>query len=341
MAQFDRPEEETDAVPLPTEMAGGCLSCFFTYISVLLLGVCLHDVEASSCQRDIHKKVGDTVEFSSCLPTERLTLAKWKYKGSIIAAKNFSEEPQFKGRLDLNPTNFSLTVRGLTLKDSGVFSFLSEDTAGSQRETVTFNLTVHEPITGRIVSNSTWHTLNESCTVLLECQATSDISNSNITYTWAVRNQTIGGPRLEYIITPQDEDTKLTCTISNEVSEMSATKTVKCRNNTSGTPETDPHLIVLLSVTGVGCVLIVVIVGVTVCVCHRKQRQEVADLNDLTVYADISDVAIEDGPMKSCTLYETINNRIDTVTPGPQTVYDKIQVSRMRKASVSPYQDIS
>ncbi|TDG99649.1 hypothetical protein EPR50_G00195940 [Perca flavescens] len=162
-----------------------------------------------------------------------------------------------------------------------------------------------------------------------------------MTYTWAVRNQTIEGPRLEYTIKPQDEDTKFTCTISNEVSKMSATETKMCRNITSDAPEIGPNSIILLSVTGVGCVLIVVIVGVTVCVCHRKQKQEVADSNDLTVYADISEVAIEDGTMKPCTLYETIDPRINTVTPGPQTVYDKIQVSRMRKASVSPYQEIS
>ncbi|KAF1380760.1 hypothetical protein PFLUV_G00167330 [Perca fluviatilis] len=318
-------------------MAGGCLSCFFKYITVLLLGVCLQDVKASSCQRVIHKKVGDTVEFSSCLPTEGVTTARWKYKGSIIADKdNVSGEHQFKGRLDLNPTNFSLTLRRLTLKDSGNFSFLSEGVGDSQRGTVFVTLKVHEPITVRIVSNSTWHTLNGSCTVLLECQATSDINNSDITYTWAVRNQTIVGPGLEYTIKPQDEDTKFSCTISNVVSKMSATETVKCSPQASG-----QNSIILLSVTGVGCVLIIVIVGVTVCVCHRKQRQEVADSNDLTVYADISEVAIEDGTMKPCTLYETIDHRINTVTPGPQTVYDKIQVSRMRKASVSPYQEIS
>ncbi|TDG99650.1 hypothetical protein EPR50_G00195950 [Perca flavescens] len=217
-------------------MAGGIrYSCFLTYSALLLIGV--YDVEASSCQRVIHKKVGDTVEFSSCLPTEGVTMARWKYKGSIIADKDpVSGEHQFKGRLDLNPTNFSLTVRRLTLKDSGDFSFLSE-VGDSQRETVPFTLKVHEPITVRIVSNSTWHTLNKSCTVLLECQATSDISNSGITYKWAVRNQTIEGPRLEYTIKPQDEDTKFTCTISNEVSKMTATETETCRNITSDIPE--------------------------------------------------------------------------------------------------------
>ncbi|XP_039677753.1 uncharacterized protein LOC120572477 isoform X3 [Perca fluviatilis] len=209
-------------------MAGGIrYSRFLTYSALLLIGV--YDVKASSCQRVIHKNVGDTVEFSSCLPTEGVTTARWKYKGSIIADKdNYSGEHQFKGRLDLNPTNFSLTVRRLTLKDSGNFSFLSEGVADSQRGTVTVTLKVHEPITVRIVSNSTWHTLNKSCTVLLECQATSDINNSDITYKWAVRNQTIVGPGLEYTIKPQDQDTKFSCTISNVVSKMSATETVKC-----------------------------------------------------------------------------------------------------------------
>ncbi|KAA8582617.1 hypothetical protein FQN60_006288, partial [Etheostoma spectabile] len=174
--------------------------------------------EDSSCQRVIHKKVGDTVEFSSCLPTEGVTTARWKYKESIIADRDdVSGEHQFKGRVDLNPTNFSLTVRRLTLNDSGNFSFVSEGEGGRQRKTVTFTLKVH---------------------VLLECRATSDISNSDITYTWAVRNQTRDGPRLEYILKPQDEDTKFTCTISNEVSKMAATKTETCRNSTSGTPET-------------------------------------------------------------------------------------------------------
>ncbi|XP_034713100.1 SLAM family member 5-like [Etheostoma cragini] len=323
-------------------MAGGLrYSRFLTYSALLLIGVYIHDVEASSCQRVIHKKVGDTVEFSSCLPTEGVTMARWKYKGLIIADRDdVSGEHQFKGRVDLNPTNFSLTVRRLTLKDAGNFSFVSE-VEGSQRKTVTFTLKVHEPLTAIIVSNSTWHTLNGVCTVLLECRATSDISSSDITYTWAVRNQTLGGPRLEYNIKPQDEDTKFTCTISNEVSKMTATKTETCRNSTSGTPETGPNFVVHLSVAGVVCVLIVVIVGVTVCVCHRKQSQEAVDSNDLTVYADISDITIADGTMRPCTLYETIDPRIDTITPGPQTVYDKIQISRMRKASVSPYQEIS
>ena len=47
-----------------------------------------------------------------------------------------------KGRVDLNPTNYSLTVRGLTPQDSGVFSFASE-VQEKHRPTVFITLQVH------------------------------------------------------------------------------------------------------------------------------------------------------------------------------------------------------
>ncbi|XP_044040828.1 signaling lymphocytic activation molecule-like isoform X2 [Siniperca chuatsi] len=303
------------------------------------------EVEASSCQHVIHKKVGDTVEFSSCLPTEKVNLARWKYGTSIIADKdNVVPEKQFSGRLNLNPTNFSLTVRGLTLRDSGDFTFISE-VNDKQRDTVTITLQVHEPITEEPVlsGNSTWRTSTNSCTVLLECSATSD---SSVTYNWTVRNQTISGSSLQYSIRPQDGDTKFTCTIYNFVSEESASKIVKCSNNTQEiSTETGPvNFAVVLILAGGGCLLIVIIVGIAVGVCHCKQSRAGSDSTDLTVYADISEITNEDGTsstMKPCSVYETIDNRVNSVTPGPQTVYDKIQFNRVRQASVSPYQDIS
>ncbi|XP_042367943.1 SLAM family member 5-like [Plectropomus leopardus] len=321
-------------------MVGGCLSCLFTYISVLLFWICLHDVEASSCQHDIHKKVGDTVEISSCLPTEGVVMARWKYGPTVIADKdtNVSVNHQFKGRLDFNPTNFSLTLRGLTLKDSGEFSFLSA-LNGQQRETVTITLHVHEPITEEPVvsSNITWHPLNQSCTVFLTCSAAS---HSNVIYRWAEKNQNINGSSLNNIIMSQDEDTNFTCTVSNVVSEKSTSKVVKCSNSTSD-PPVGPGFIILLGAAGGSCVMLIILVAVAVCFCHRKKSQAGVDTHDLTVYADISDVANEAGTaMKSCTLYETIENKVVTAPAVPQTVYDQIQFNRMN-ASVSPYQEIS
>ncbi|XP_076580532.1 uncharacterized protein LOC143316770 isoform X3 [Chaetodon auriga] len=327
-------------------MAGGChrcLTCFFTCSSVLLLWVCLHDVEASSCQRVIHKKVGDTVELSSCSSTEGVTEAVWKYGRVIIADKNkHVSEKQFTGRLYLNPTNLSLTVSRLTLQDSGNFSFVSEAVDQRQRPTVIISLQVHvEPITKQpvLTSNSTWHTLNESCTVLLECSATTD---STVTYSWTVRNQTRSGSRLQYIITPQDGHTKFTCTIYNAVSEMSAFDIVKCSNHTH--PNSSAKDAFFMGVAIGGCLIVVIALGIAVGVCYYKRGRPGSDSNDLTVYADISEVAVEGETavtMKPCSVYETIDNRVNSRTPGPETVYDKIQFSRMRKASVSPYQEIS
>lgn len=107
-----------------------------------LFALMFSDADASGCQRVIHKKVGDTVELSSCSQSEGVTMANWKYEGTTIADKDYNiSEKQFKDRLYLSPTNFSLTVRRLKLRDSGNFSFTSA--VQIQRETVTVTLQVH------------------------------------------------------------------------------------------------------------------------------------------------------------------------------------------------------
>lgn len=110
-----------------------------------LVCLCVSDVEASNCKNVIviHKKVGDTAELPSCLPTKGVTSATWKYGDILIADTDVSvAEKQFEGRLNLNPTDFSLTIRKLTLQDSGNFIFLSADNV-SQRPTVPITLHVH------------------------------------------------------------------------------------------------------------------------------------------------------------------------------------------------------
>uniref|UniRef100_A0A7N8WKA5 Ig-like domain-containing protein n=1 Tax=Mastacembelus armatus TaxID=205130 RepID=A0A7N8WKA5_9TELE len=214
-------------------MATSCFHSVFTYSAVLLFRVFLHDVEASSCERIIHKKVGDTVVLSSCLPTVGITLAYWQHKNQRVAEKdtNVTTHHQLKGRVSLNLTDFSLTVRRLTLQDSGDFSFVSE-VNDQQRKTIIITLQVHESITKEpdLTSNSTWDPLNESCTVWLQCSSASDTS---VTYNWAVRNQTHSGSRLQYIIRPEDGETNFTCTVSDFVSKKRASKTVTCHKNVS------------------------------------------------------------------------------------------------------------
>ncbi|CAI5686260.1 unnamed protein product [Oreochromis niloticus] len=217
-------------------MVGGRCYGSFMHSIVLLLWVCLHYVETSSGKRVIHKKVGDTVELSSGLPTEGVTAAMWRYGGITVAGKDerVSKDSPFKDRSELNPEDFTLTVRKLTLQDSGDFIFVSE-VNDEQRPSVTITLQVHEPITKQpvIKINSTWEACNESCKVLLECSATGDVS-----YKWTVGNQTLTGPSQQYIIREQDGETNVTCTVSNHVSEKSAFQTVKCSKDHSHRKET-------------------------------------------------------------------------------------------------------
>ncbi|CAB1426971.1 unnamed protein product, partial [Pleuronectes platessa] len=285
--RFDRPEEEPDVVPLATEMVGGrlrCLSCFFTHsellLHLLLLGVCLHDVEASGCDRTVHKQVGDTVEFPSCS---------------------------------------------------------SPEVNNKQVDTVTIRLHVQEPSTPPDISfNSTFHPSNGSCTVWLECLSTPD---SNVNYSWSVRNQTLVGPRLRYTIRPQDGGTNFTCTISS--SESSTSETVTCVNSSSDSVE-EKHKLFFFAGLAAGGVLIVGLVAVIV-VCHCKQRPADQDSTDLTVYADITEAAEESNVPRTsmkCSVYETVGDPVNAVKPGPHTVYDKIQLGRMKAAPVSLYQDV-
>uniref|UniRef100_A0A3Q2FUV9 Immunoglobulin subtype domain-containing protein n=1 Tax=Cyprinodon variegatus TaxID=28743 RepID=A0A3Q2FUV9_CYPVA len=178
-------------------------------------------VPASAGKQVIDRKVGDSVELSSNLPTEGVSRASWRYGNSVLAVQGsgVTANNPFQGRVEFNDVSFSLTVRELTLQDSEDFSFLSEAN-GQQRPTVIITLQVHELIPD----------LNGSCTVYLECRAAP---HRNTNYILTVGNQTHEGPKLHYHITPQDGDTTVTCNASNAVSEMSASETLRCRNTDS------------------------------------------------------------------------------------------------------------
>ncbi|XP_041841663.1 natural killer cell receptor 2B4 isoform X2 [Melanotaenia boesemani] len=311
-----------------------CLSWCFLIRSVLLVWVFLHDVEASVKNSVIHKKVGDTVELSSGLSTEGVTVAQWKYGRIKLTEKSgvVSGNHQFQSRLEFNPTDFSLTVKKLTLQDSGDFSFIS-DVNNTQRPTVTITLKVHEPITEQpiLTSRSIQTFLNGSCVVLLECKAAC-----NVSYSITVGNQTYNEASLQYIIRAQDGGTTFSCTVANVVSQQSASTPVTCDSSENA----EGYLMMIL--IGAGGLLVIIIISVAVGCCCCRRRHEGSDSNELTVYADISDVIDKtQSDLKPCSLYETIDNLPHIVPNGPQTVYDRIQLNRFKKMSVSPYQEVS
>ncbi|KAM9718216.1 signaling lymphocytic activation molecule isoform 2-T2 [Menidia menidia] len=193
---------------------------------LLLVLVAFHGVGASAGSRLIQKKVGDDVEISSDLPTEGVTTATWKYgERKIVDLSRTFKDNQFLGRLEFNHKNFSLTLRRLTLQDSGEYLFLS-GTDEEQRPTVTITLQVHEPITAPpVLSANLSLQANGSCAVWLECTAAA---HRNVLYSWTVGGHSHSGPRLQYLLTPPEEDATFTCTASNFVSSQSQSTTLTC-----------------------------------------------------------------------------------------------------------------
>uniref|UniRef100_A0A3B3DDL0 Uncharacterized LOC112139891 n=1 Tax=Oryzias melastigma TaxID=30732 RepID=A0A3B3DDL0_ORYME len=270
-------------------MAGShplCLSGFSS--SVLLLLWLWHPGLASL--KTIHKKVGDSVEISSGLPTEGVNAAQWKYKDKTVAEKSLHISNQiFGNRLHFNITTLSLTLTELTLQDSGNFSFVS-DQNDKQRETVVITLLVHESITEDPILTSTHVSTdsNQTCTVLVNCSLKS---TSSVSYKLSDGNQTHEGSSRQYSISKQGEGQVFTCTASNSVSNRTTSETVTCKDNSTEAEDVVPELYLL--VIGAACgggLPIILLVIVVVCCCRKKK--EGADSTELTVYADVTDLNV-------------------------------------------------
>ncbi|XP_021470491.2 SLAM family member 8 isoform X2 [Oncorhynchus mykiss] len=209
-------------------MSGGPLSSFSKQ-GILLLSILHYGVGISL----FNKAVGDSVELPSGLEREGIKSMEWKYKKMVIVEfdRNISlPRSQFKGRLEMNDSNFSLIIRELTLQDSGEF-LVSAASNKEQIPTKTIHLQVHEPISKVEIQKEIKLLANQSCSVWLLCNVSV---GSNLSYTWERGNETYrDDQQIHFSLSPADGDISVTCTASNSVSEKSASATVKCSNDTT------------------------------------------------------------------------------------------------------------
>ncbi|XP_035617472.1 SLAM family member 8-like [Oncorhynchus keta] len=289
----------------------------------------------------INKRVGDSVELLAGLETGHFKSLEWKYMGKDIAEFNsdvvYSPASQFEGRLKMNTKNYSLTVRELTLQDSGDFLLTGEEDKG-QIDSKTITLKVHEPISKVVIQSDIKLLANHSCMVLLVCNVSS---YPNISYTWERDNEIYGdGQQIHFSLSPAERDISVKCNASNLVSWKIASATVKCSNDT-----TTPGLAWYTMYIGIsvgGAVVLILTVAVAVCYCRGRSNTE--DQTDNAIYADIMDNTRSrdtrsNSHLNPISIYETVNDLVIPRLNKPQTLYDKIAFGRP-EGPQSPYQNV-
>ncbi|XP_038851452.1 sialoadhesin-like [Salvelinus namaycush] len=121
---------------------------------------------------------------------------QWKYRGKNIAEFNskvvYSPGSQFDGRLEMNVINFSLTIRKLTLQDSGEFLVVAE--TDMQIPTKAVTLQVHA---GALILDSPAYPMSEGDSVTLRCTNRYQETNLNPRVDFykdgvLIRNETTG-----------------------------------------------------------------------------------------------------------------------------------------------------
>ncbi|XP_064877904.1 SLAM family member 8-like [Oncorhynchus nerka] len=320
-------------------MSGDPFFCFSKQGILLLLLFNLH--YGVGVPLIINKRVGDSVELQAGLETKYIKSLLWKYMRKDIAEFNtevvYSPGSQFEGRLKMNTNNYSLTVRELTLQDSGDFLRTGEEDKG-QIGSKTITLKVHEPISKVVIQTDIKLLANHSCTVRLVCNVSC---YSNITYTWERDNEIYGdAQQIHFSLSPAERDISVNCNASNLVSWKTAFATVKCRNDTT-TPGLTWYTIYIGKSVG-GTVVLILTVAVAVWYC--RGRSNTADLPDNTIYADVmintrSRDTRSISHVNPISIHETVNDLVIPRLNKPQTLYDKIAFGSP-EGPQSPYQNV-
>ncbi|XP_045072705.1 SLAM family member 8-like [Coregonus clupeaformis] len=251
-------------------MSGGPFSCFSKQGILLLLLSNLHFGVGVSSYLSFHKTVGDSVTMPAGLEGQNVTLIKWRYSEMDIAEFNsevlYFHGSHFKGRLEMNANDFSLTIRKLTLQDSGEYVVIAETDKQIPSKAVT--LEVHEPISKVMIQTDIKLLAKHSCSVWQVCNASS---YSNLTYTWKRDNEMyMDVQQIHFSLSPAEGDISVTCNASNIISWKIALATVKCSNDTTDLGMVWYTNYIRASVGGA----VVLILTVVVAVCYCRSRRD-------------------------------------------------------------------
>ncbi|MFT7815241.1 natural killer cell receptor 2B4-like [Arapaima gigas] len=292
--------------------------------------------------------VGESVELPSALGQAALddfVSLQWQFNNSMIirysnGVKKVNIYEQFRGRLELS-SEFSVTVRNVTVQDSGEYQRTGARKDGEQTPKHTISLHVYEPIRSvTIQPNITWVPENLTCEVSVMCSSSVDQS---VSYTWRKGDQTVRSRQLHFSLSQQEGDVNITCTAANAVSEKNTTHTVRCDPTKS--PGVALHLYVGATA---GAAVICVIVGVLLFCCrcrHSGSPGAEPGMKEPTCFT-VNRRRRRQRPQtqSNCiSLYETVMDASKQPVgklPKPETVYVEVTLNHCSEAPPRLFQNV-
>ncbi|KAL0970108.1 hypothetical protein UPYG_G00237230 [Umbra pygmaea] len=244
----------------------------------------------------------------------------------------------------MNTKNYSLTIRDLTLTDSGDFKVTGKWEKG-QIPSKTITLNVQETVSKVVIQKKVQLSANQSCSVQLMCNASG---YSDLTYTWTMENNTYRDNQLlRFFLSPAEGPISVTCNASNIFSFNFTSIKVECTNDSTGV--IFDHLpgmqwYIFYIVIPVVITAVVVMLIVTVVLCKSKGHNKATDDQmDHTIYTDVGEPSrVKDTRSNSqinpMSIYETVDECTFSKPNPPQTLYDKITFGRTETQTT--YQEV-
>ncbi|XP_058875657.1 SLAM family member 5-like isoform X2 [Acipenser ruthenus] len=241
---------------------------YFSYalpVFIVLLGLLV----ASSVSADpvVNGIVGESVVLPAGLsPQDNPSELEWRLGKDTIADKDNSEvtTDQFRHRVHLNRTDWSLTINLLRAEDSGEYNCVATAASGRQLPTHAVTLHVYEKIESKVTRKP----LNETCRATLLCTTNQ---REHVSYRWKRGDQDLPEHAgiLEVSLNPGEINVTFTCIASNPVSEATASIRESCAEPPGGV-----SFCVLKSVLlSLGLVLMIsAVIGVHVRDCTHTKR---------------------------------------------------------------------
>ncbi|KAK1150631.1 T-lymphocyte surface antigen Ly-9-like isoform X2, partial [Acipenser oxyrinchus oxyrinchus] len=223
---------------------------------------------ASSVSADpvVNGTVGESVVLPAGLsPQENPSEVEWKWAGEIIALSN-TDVPteQFRDRLHLNKTDWSLTINLLRAEDSGEYNRVATAASGGQLPTRIVTLRVYEKIELEVTRKPS----NETCRATLLCTANQ---REHVSYRWKREDQDLPEHAgiLQVSLSPGEINVTFTCIASNPVSEATASIRESCAESSVG----GSFCVLKTVLLSLGLVLMIsAVIGVHVRECAHTKR---------------------------------------------------------------------